>query len=223
MAKRSSWRPKRALATVGALAFAALTFGFVLFATYATRPTASQPQRKADAIVVLTGGKERIGEAAKLLRDGLGQRLLISGVNRRNSKDDVRRLTGLDAARFDCCVDIGYQALDTMGNADEARHWADAWGFNRLIVVTASYHMPRSMTELARALPAADLIAHPVLPKSFLSEPWWLSPATARLLAGEYIKLLPSAFLYAAHRLYHLGEPSIAAANETTPQVAGRW
>ena len=76
---------------------------------------------------------------------------------RRQSADPARvalqRLSGLDEEKFNCCVDLGYAALDTIGNADETRRWAEALHYDSLIVVTASYHMPRSLAELARAMP----------------------------------------------------------------------
>lgn len=177
-----------------------LVFGFVMFATAVMRERKDTVSR-ADGIVVLTGGETRIHEGARLLRDGRGARLLISGVNKIASRDEVLKLSGLSEQEFDCCVDLGYRALDTVGNADETRAWASALGYDRLIVVTASYHMPRSMAELSRALPGVELIPHPVVPKSFRQEAWWLHPGTTRTLVGEYLKFLPSAARYGVARL----------------------
>ncbi|MGE3710273.1 MAG: YdcF family protein, partial [Hyphomicrobiaceae bacterium] len=86
-----------------------LLFGFVLFATAATRK-ASQQIAQADGIVVLTGGKLRIDEGMQLLRDGRGRRLLITGVNPRTTRNDVKRIANPGAELFDCCVDFGYMA-----------------------------------------------------------------------------------------------------------------
>jgi uncharacterized SAM-binding protein YcdF (DUF218 family) len=85
--------------SVGAAVVALTLFiiGFVIFAIVTTREAAWSLQ-PADAIVVLTGGEKRIGEAARPLSEGKARRLLISGVNRQISKQDARRLTGLDPA-----------------------------------------------------------------------------------------------------------------------------
>lgn len=174
------------------LVLCAFVFGFVLFANVATRQPPATVAR-ADAIVVLTGGDQRIEEGVRLLNAGYGGRLLISGVNRRTSKEDVRRLTGLNPTLFECCVEIGYAALDTAGNADETRQWVAARRVSSLIVVTSSYHMPRSLAEMARALPGIELIPYPVLPRSFRADQWWLSMSTIRVLVGEYLKYLPTA------------------------------
>lgn len=181
----------------GTLALTA--FGFVLFANAVTREPEVQSVY-ADGIVVLTGGQTRISEAARLLEDKRGERLLISGVNRKIGRPSLLRISGLDEKLFSCCVDLGYAALNTIGNADETRRWAEALGYQRLIVVTASYHMPRSLAELARAMPGIELIPHPVAPDVIRRKPWWLDSTTARLLASEYIKFLPAAVRLAVAR-----------------------
>ena len=203
---------------------ALLVLGFVLFAVIATRKPVDRIEI-ADGIVVLTGGEARIAEAGRLLEAGRARRLLISGVNRRTSREDLRRLLHLSPALFDCCVDIGYEALDTYGNADETRGWAGQWHFSKLIVVTASYHMPRSMAEIAIALPDATLVAHPVLPRQLQGMPWWLRMGAARTLLSEYLKFLPVATRLALSRVLTRSEPAIATPQPDSqpPRVAVRW
>lgn len=190
----------RALVVIAALAAAALAFGFVMFATSIMRRPLGGGQ-SADGIVVLTGGDNRIVEGARLLKDGRGKRLLISGVNRITRREDVEAVTGLDHKAFTCCVDLGYEALDTVGNADEARTWANANGYNSLIVVTSSYHMPRGLAELSLAMPGQTLIPHAVTPRSFPDSGWWLHVRTTRVLLSEYLKYLPAAARLSAQRL----------------------
>jgi uncharacterized SAM-binding protein YcdF (DUF218 family) len=194
---------------VGAMAVSAGLFavGFLLFALTVTQES-SGPEASADGIVVLTGGEQRILEGARLLRLGRARRLLISGVNARTSRDDIQRLTGLSEAGFACCVDLGYRARDTVGNAEEARAWAAERRYASLIVVTSSYHMPRSLAELSLALPAVTLVPHPVAPRA---GHWWLSPGTARALVSEYVKFLPAAARVATARLVRGWEGSSLA------------
>lgn len=190
----------RSLVVAAAALLALLTVGFVLFAALATRQVSFYPAN-ADAIVVLTGADRRIEAGLQLLREGLGRRLLISGVNRRATPGAVMRVVGTDIGPDSCCIDFGYTAHDTIGNASETRAWADRHHFTRLIVVTSSYHMPRSLNELAMALPGVELIAYPVLPQVLAEGAWWLRPAAARMLVAEYLKLLPSYARVAASRL----------------------
>lgn len=147
------------------------------------------PETRADGIVAMTGGAQRIGDAIDLLAKGYAKRLLISGVNEKTSRDQISRLNPGQRQLFDCCVDLDYRARNTIGNAIETRRWADRHGFATIIVVTSNYHMPRTLTELNHALPNLQKIPYAV---SATIDPhdWWHNPATAKVLASEYLKLL---------------------------------
>jgi uncharacterized SAM-binding protein YcdF (DUF218 family) len=174
---------------VGLLAFAA---GFVAFAI--TMAGFEQPaSAKGDAVVVLTGGELRVREGFRLFADGAGRRLLISGVNRATSKDELRRLSRVEPILFDCCVDVGYLALDTIGNAAETRAWLKTWGFQRLVVVTSNYHMARSLLEIGRVLPNVELVPHAVVSKNYQSDEWWKHPSAIKRVGIEYVKFLRAA------------------------------
>lgn len=202
-----------------AVALLAWTFatGFVVFATYAMRRP-DNPGGRAGGIVVLTGADLRLAEGARLLEAGRAGRLLVSGVNSRTRPEEIQRLSGLDPARFNCCVDLGYKAQSTIGNAEEARDWALKNGFKSLIVVTSTYHMPRSLAELELALPDVRLIPHAVTPKAPRRQPWWLNPGNARILLGEYVKYLPVAARLLVSRL--LASPLATAARTSTTSFA---
>jgi len=194
----------------GLIALAALGIGFVVFANAVlSEAPASQPH-KADGIVALTGTQQRISVAAELLARGLAKRLLVTGVNRKATGEEIRRLTQLDQRLFDCCVDLGYEAQNTIGNAEETRAWVQQHGFTSLIVVTSSYHMPRSLVELGRVMPDVELIPYPVAFGQARDGAWWTNPALVRLLVAEYLKFLPSAARYALARL--VNSQGIAAA-----------
>jgi uncharacterized SAM-binding protein YcdF (DUF218 family) len=184
----------------GAAGVSLFILGFVVFANSASRRE-STGVHVADAIVVLTGADKRIDEGFRLLREGLGRRLLISGINPHTKPWHLQRLANPGEALFECCVDFGYIAQNTVGNASETKAWAEHYGFSRIIVVTSSYHMARSLTELGRVLPNVELIAHPVVPRILRDEPWWLHMSTMRILVGEYLKLIPSAARFVAARL----------------------
>lgn len=205
---------RRWLLTFGGVLLFFFVFGFALFATNVMRDH-PLPDGSADGIVVLTGGDYRILEGGRLLNEKRASRLLISGVNAKTSRDDLLKLTNLDPSLFDCCVDVGYAAQDTVGNAEEARVWANSRKLSRLFVVTSSYHMPRSLAELAIALPEAELIPDPVVPKRFREGAWWLRPVTFRIILSEYVKFLPVAVRLAAVR--YLGAPQTPASQAGAP------
>jgi uncharacterized SAM-binding protein YcdF (DUF218 family) len=144
-------------------------------------------QAGADGIVVLTGGASRISDGIELLATGHGKRLLISGLNRATTSSEISRLNPEFGSVLSCCVDFD-RSLNTLGNAIETKHWAEAQGFHSLIVVTSSYHMPRAMAEIANQLPDVALLPFPVIGDRLKAEPWWTHSATMRLMFAEYLK-----------------------------------
>jgi uncharacterized SAM-binding protein YcdF (DUF218 family) len=149
---------------VSAAAGVAIVLGFLAFCTLIIDEPGDVG--RADGIVALTGGEARIPEAVKLLARGSGRRLLISGVNPATTRGELVSLMPNTKMLFRCCIDMDKVARDTIGNADETRVWMEKRRFRSLIVVTSSYHMPRSFAELRRAMPDIELIPFPVKPRS---------------------------------------------------------
>jgi uncharacterized SAM-binding protein YcdF (DUF218 family) len=172
-----------------AVIWAAGLFAFVGRVAHSTPPPEPKP---ADAVVVLTGAgsTERIKAGMALLEDGAGERLLVSGVNRDASREDIRAATRAVRRLYDCCVDLGFEAATTLGNARETAAWAKAMRYRSLIVVTADYHMPRAMLELKGGAPEVGFQAYPVATSVLDADRWWATSRGARLVTMEYCKYL---------------------------------
>ena len=200
-------RPGRAPASVAApvarlarrvgIAVAGVTLaGLVLlglgYAEFASRIEPHEPTAvpRTDAIVVVTGGSQRIGDAIGLLGAERGSRLLISGVNEKTGREELAKMNPASRDLLACCVDLDYRARNTIGNAIEARRWVRQHGFNSLLVVTSNYHMPRVLAEFAHAMPGLRLVAHPVVTDQVDTSGWWRRWSAVRLLAPEYVKYL---------------------------------
>ncbi len=153
--------------------------GFVVFVN--TMPKTPHDLRHIQGIVALTGGDARLDAAVALFEKGVGRRLLISGVNPQTSKTELKKLAH-GGPRFDCCVDLGYAAEDTHGNAREAGAWARFYHFRKLLIVTARYHMPRSLSEFQAAVPDMTIVPYPVDPVSIDMRGWWHDPHALRVL-----------------------------------------
>lgn len=169
--------------------------GFTIFLSFATTQNARELV-SAHAIVAFTGGPQRIEKAVELLSEGKAKRLLISGVNTETSRRDLRRRLPQYARFFQCCIDLGHVAMNTIGNASETKNWMQKKGFSSLIVVTASYHMPRSLVELRSAMPNIKLIPYAVHSKHINLNSIWTHPDALWLLFKEYVKTLPAIIRY---------------------------
>ena len=168
-----------------------LIIGFIVFANSVDREH-SVPQRSADGIAVLTGGVARIDEAMKLLAEGKAKRVLITGVNRTTTTEELKELASQGDQYFTCCVDIDKEARNTIDNATETSEWVALHHYGSIIVVTSNYHMPRALAELARAMPGVVLIPYSVVDNNVHLNRWWTYPGTTKLLLSEYLKYLPA-------------------------------
>jgi uncharacterized SAM-binding protein YcdF (DUF218 family) len=188
---RLSLRRRLALAAaaLACLGFLLLGVGYVRFASAidAQEPAVTP---RTDAIVVVTGGAQRIGDAIGLLGADRGARLLISGVNERTGREELAKLNPAARDLLSCCVDLDYRARNTIGNAIETRRWVRQHGFRSLLVVTSNYHMPRTLAEFAHAMPGIKLIPHPVVTDHIDTAGWWNRWATIKVLVPEYAKYL---------------------------------
>jgi uncharacterized SAM-binding protein YcdF (DUF218 family) len=167
------------------------TSGLLAFAGRVDRSTPPADPPVADGVVALTGGSDlRIATALELLEAGKAKRLLISGVDREVTRGELQTITGANKQLFDCCVDLGFTAADTIGNARETTEWARAKGYKSLILVTADYHMPRARLELKAAMPEAEVTPYPVPTTALSADRWWRTRDSAERMALEYCKYL---------------------------------
>jgi uncharacterized SAM-binding protein YcdF (DUF218 family) len=145
---------------IGALIAGAWLAGFALFWLTLGKPL--DPATKTDGIVVLTGAPGRIDRGLVLLRGKSAKRMLVSGVDR-----DVRphelAIQYHEPRLFGCCIDLGWQAVDTRSNAEETAEWVRDHKYKTVRLVTSDWHMPRARLELAHLLgPGIELVGDPV-------------------------------------------------------------
>lgn len=173
-----------------------LILGYILgFAAFAALlPKVPRHIGHVDGIVALTGGGERLDVAVALFEQGKGKRLLISGVNTQTTKRELKRLSH-GKQRFDCCTDLGYAAENTFGNAKEAAAWARFHRYKSILLVTARYHMPRSVAEFHDVMPDVAVIAYPV--DADVGQGFAARMHALKLLHSEYAKFIAVTILTA--------------------------
>ncbi|MBY0461727.1 MAG: YdcF family protein [Alphaproteobacteria bacterium] len=158
--------------------------GFALFFTLL--PT--QPKditTNTDAIVVLTGSKGRVQYGFTLMQKGLAKKLFISGVNPKVKMPELIELQKIKPDQLNLPqTHLGYNAQNTVQNASETAMWAKQEEVKSIRLVTANYHIWRSMIEFSKALPGVTIIPHPV------DEPIQWTLKQFGLLLTEYNKFL---------------------------------
>lgn len=207
-----TWTISRAARKGGAARRIGLLFGAVVLAwtgglawfIYAAgRPSRPLPQ-SADAIVVLTGGADRVRAGLHLLEDHPAAHLLVTGIGGNAGFRTLAHQAGIDPAPLAGRVTLGRGATSTHGNAVEIAAWARPRDLRSMIVVTAFYHMPRALAEIGRALPGVVLYSASVSPTGAESIPG--------LLVEEYMKYLAA----------ELGLTSLAPSSSPLLSNAGR-
>lgn len=196
-----------------------LVIGFFIFTGNLTR-SQPVPEGTADGIAVLTGGVARIDEAMKLLAQGKAKRLLITGVNRTTSTEELKQLASEGDQLFTCCVDIDKEARNTIDNATETSQWVARNRYQSIIVVTSNYHLPRALAELARVMPGVTLIPYAVVDNNVHLDRWWTYPGTTKLLLSEYLKYLPALARLGATKLVSkitTGKSTVAVEDPSEP------
>ncbi|HXZ01718.1 MAG TPA: YdcF family protein [Stellaceae bacterium] len=172
------------------LALLVLWLGGLVWFARSIPEAVSDADSETDAIVVLTGGSLRVQSGLALLAAGKAKKLFVSGVYHSTDVTALLRISRQSPEHVACCIVLGHEADNTLGNALETAQWMHEEDFRSLRLVTASYHMPRSLLEFSRAMPEARIVANPVFPESVKQERWWASPGTVSLILGEYHKYL---------------------------------
>ena len=139
------------------LALVLWAFGFLWFAMAPPQPAGME---KTDAIVVPTGGGGRIQRGLALLRAGAAGSMLVTGVDEDVKPGEFAAEYEVPEGLMNCCVTLGFAALDTRGNARETSEWVARRKVRSLRLVTSDWHMRRAALELDNALPEDVVVLH---------------------------------------------------------------
>ena len=179
---------KKTLLISAFIAVSSWLIGFVVFANHINNYKLDNSTH-TQAVVALTGGRNRIAEAVKILNSGQADMLFISGVDHHTSFDDIKKRQGIDAKENDKKIIIGQKAKDTEGNAVESTSWLKKNHIDSIRLVTSNYHVERSIVEFKSQNPELKIIPHPVYSEK-VQKKWWTSWQTSSLIFSEYNKFL---------------------------------
>ena len=166
-----------------------------LYDFYRQIPTqVSRDERKTDAIIVLTGGKDRVIEGILLLKQNYAPKIFISGVGKETTIAELLEIQGLSEQEIKKLnlgkFSVGRAAVNTIGNAREAENWIRQNNIRSIRLVTSSYHMPRALLEFKKRMPGLVIIPHPVIPVDFNRDNWRNDELSRRFILREYTKYL---------------------------------
>ncbi|MEM9311057.1 MAG: YdcF family protein [Pseudomonadota bacterium] len=159
--------------------FLVWSLGFLWFAIDLPQPA---QKLETDAVIVPTGGAGRIARGLDVLDDGLAQRMLVTGVGSEVKPGEFAAEFEVPHALMECCVSLGFMALDTRGNASETALWVKSNEVTSLRLVTTDWHMRRAAAELQRKLPVSVKVVWDAVP----------SQPSVGVLFLEYHKLIAS-------------------------------
>ena len=147
--------------------------GLVLFITIILIISPQDTDKTTDAIIVLTGGGERIETGLQLFAAGKATHLFISGVHPGVTMKDIKSKWRNDVALPPCCLTLGYDARSTQQNAQETKAWIEENHYSSIRLVTADFHMNRSLIEFKHALPDIEIIPHPITQPDATPDKLW--------------------------------------------------
>jgi len=174
----------KAFITLSVIFSVVLTVLFIDF-TYKTF-SYRQSTIKADAIVVLAGGKGRVDEGVRLFREGRATYLFFIGVDPSVRKTDLYRPQPGDPSMDRVILEKA--SRNTLENAIYGRDVILHHQVGSVLLITSRYHMKRSAILFRNALPKKLAIyPYPVDSKN-LKEAWWNHGGSFNLLFSEFYK-----------------------------------
>ncbi len=183
---------KRYLLSGPVIALAGLwLLGFLLFAaeTISTGPPQMEVPGRGGVVVFTGVGGNRLWIGMDALTRGAGDRLLITGVNPSVSRASIRDLIDDPDMLFECCVDLDYDARNTLENARQTAEWAASHNYSNITLVTARFHEKRSLALLRYYMPTANIVSyHRTILGAGRDEIDPFDVNALRILAWEYTK-----------------------------------
>jgi uncharacterized SAM-binding protein YcdF (DUF218 family) len=160
----------------------AILFVDFVYKTFSCR----QSEVKADAIVVLAGGKGRVDEGLRLYRARKGDWLFFIGVDPSVRKSDLYIPRKGDPSPDGVILEKA--SRNTLENAIYGRDVIMGREVRSILLITSRYHMKRASILLRNALPK-DVAIYPYPVDTVnLKEAWWSHVGSFHLLFNEFYK-----------------------------------
>lgn len=154
----------------------------------------SDPLKKADAIIVVSGGdtRGRTMHGVDLYQEGWAPKLIFSGAAADpNSASNAKAMLAIASSRGvkRSAIELDESARDTKENAESTRSIASE--HKTIILVTSDYHQRRVSREFKKVYDADTVfINSPAKDKNWGRKSWFFSPYGWWISVTEPLKLL---------------------------------
>ncbi len=180
---------KKTISTIVVFAFVLWLSGYIIFNVSViskNSPPAYPANKESFAIIVLTGGKNRVQEGIDLFKDGVAKHLLITGVHQSVDLDTISKQSKKGTNLPECCITLGHMATTTIENATEAKDWINENAITDVLLVTSNYHLPRAVLEFSSVMPNLTIIPYHMQQQDYTFEDYkfW------QLTFEEYHKII---------------------------------
>ena len=195
------------LCIIGLVVISALFIDFT-YKTFSYR----QNTLKADAIVVLAGGKGRVEEGVHLFRESRAKYLFFVGVDPSVRKSDLYHPKPGDPSADN--VFLEKSSRNTLENSIYGRDLIVNSNVHSILLLTSRYHLKRSSILFRNSLPQnITIIPYPVDSVN-LKESWWIHGGSFQLLFREFYK-------YCMFRMFFILAPE-ELKESVLPSASGR-
>jgi uncharacterized SAM-binding protein YcdF (DUF218 family) len=90
--------------------------------------------------------------------------MLVSGVDSEVRPGEFAAEFGVAPEQMECCVTLGFAAVDTRSNAAETAKWVAQNEVTSIRLVTTDWHMRRAAGEVERTLPGHVTVIRDAVP-----------------------------------------------------------
>ncbi len=155
----------------------------------------ADPLEKADAVVVLSGGNERLPEATRLMGERYGHWLIITETGEVRpgvlGSDDLRAEANRLGIPSTSILVTERTVTSTRDEAVAVLHLMEARDFSSCIVVTDPFHTLRTRVVFRDIFRGSDkhVMVSPVPASWYRSRDWFLSARGWQYTLQEYFKL----------------------------------
>jgi uncharacterized SAM-binding protein YcdF (DUF218 family) len=171
--------------------------GLISFLTAGSFLTLTQPPKQADAIIVLSGGQDRVEKAVELYKAGYAPYIILSNFKESTSKSGDMLQTALALGIPQEVIYTENAADSTYQNAEFTLPIMKEHDFKSAIVVSSEFHMRRVKLLFDRVYKKSDIeLTYIGSASGYNAKRWWSDRKSRETTFNEYVKMIGNTFGY---------------------------